>query len=95
MQVTNSITFEECKTEHIKVEKLLHENTSICTKNAIGNGICKGDLGSPLVSMEGELVGLASWWFPGCAEGKPDVYTAVFPYMPWINSVFEHDDQKL
>lgn len=50
-------------------------------------GICSDtDIGAPLISKHGELVGIGSW-HDGCGTGKPDVFTRVFVYMHWIQSI--------
>uniref|UniRef100_A0A6M2DZI1 Putative trypsin-like serine protease n=1 Tax=Xenopsylla cheopis TaxID=163159 RepID=A0A6M2DZI1_XENCH len=51
-------------------------------------GVCQGDSGGPLVKQGNnklELIGVASWVWKYCAQGKPDVFTSVFYYQNWIN----------
>ncbi|GLV42439.1 uncharacterized protein CBL_03176 [Carabus blaptoides fortunei] len=57
-------------------------NTQFCTFNKQGEGACRGDSGGPLVYL-GQLAGVVSWGQP-CAIGKPDVFTKVSAYIPWI-----------
>lgn len=75
---------ERCRKQSEILAPFVHES-SLCTKNEIGRGICTGDRGSPLVSKSKEkaLIGIASW-YNGCAEGRPDVYTAIYPHLEWI-----------
>lgn len=42
----------------------------------------KGDSGGPFVSNK-TLIGIVSWSI-ACAEGHPDVYTRIYPYLDWI-----------
>lgn len=60
----------------------------ICTINPVGRGICRGDLGGPLIGNGDELMGIASWHLE-CADGKPDVYTAISPFIDWITDTIE------
>ncbi|XP_071629599.1 chymotrypsin-2-like [Temnothorax longispinosus] len=57
----------------------------VCTLEA-GKGICDGDSGSALI-YNGELVGIASFNRPLCAEGNPDVFTRVFHYRDWVKDI--------
>uniref|UniRef100_A0A6M2DZJ2 Putative trypsin-like serine protease n=1 Tax=Xenopsylla cheopis TaxID=163159 RepID=A0A6M2DZJ2_XENCH len=53
-----------------------------------GWGKIVGDSGGPLVKQGNnklELIGVASWVWKYCAQGKPDVFTSVFYYQNWIN----------
>lgn len=74
----------ECTQKTGTFSRFLHGNKSICTHSTGDLGIFKGDLGSPLVSNEGYLIGIAAWFM--AEEGKPDVYTAIVPYFDWIQS---------
>ncbi|WP_086821776.1 serine protease [Allokutzneria sp. NRRL B-24872] len=61
--------------------------TEFCTLVAVGVGTCHGDSGSGVVrASDRTLVGVVSGGVP-CAKGYPDVYTAVFEFMPWIRSI--------
>ncbi|KAL0124383.1 hypothetical protein PUN28_006306 [Cardiocondyla obscurior] len=60
-------------------------NNHICSRQAIGKGICDGDIGSAL-TYDNELIGIASFNAIPCGNGYPDVFTRVLPYKPWINS---------
>lgn len=66
--------------------KLLNEK-EICTQNRNGQGMCVGDMGSPLISVNREIVGIASWRGMACGNGFPDVYTRVYSHLNWIWSI--------
>ncbi|XP_055297034.1 uncharacterized protein LOC129565821 [Sitodiplosis mosellana] len=70
------------------------DDNKICTEqNLPNNGICSGDIGSPLTSGN-FLVGIASWYHAApsnatpakytCGNGYPNVYTNVYQYRDWI-----------
>ncbi|KAK9758554.1 Trypsin [Popillia japonica] len=50
----------------------------VCTLTQVGEGVCNGDSGSPLV-IEGKQIGIVSWG-NACANGLPDVYTRISCY---------------
>lgn len=56
----------------------------LCTSVRNGEGICIADIGSPLISENGEIVGIESWSGSACKLGYPDVHTRVFPHLKWI-----------
>lgn len=56
----------------------------LCTSVRDGEGMCIGDVGSPLISENGEIVGIESWRSSSCELGYPDVHTRVFPHLNWI-----------
>lgn len=89
-QITTVMSTERCRALSGKLAPLVH-NTTLCTKNPVGAGICTGDLGSPLVSKTKlkTLIGIALW-HGGCAEGNPDGYTAIFPSIQWIRSLLRY-----
>ncbi|XP_043259373.1 chymotrypsin-2-like [Colletes gigas] len=74
------ISQEECKDKYWSVTE-----TNICTLTKIGEGVCNGDSGGPMV-VSGSQVGIVSYGYP-CAKGYPDVYTRVYPYIDWINNI--------
>lgn len=51
---------------HVK-GKLLSED-HLCTGVRIGEGMCN-DVGSPLITKTGEIVGIASWQGSHCGSG--------------------------
>ncbi|XP_015602365.1 chymotrypsin-1 [Cephus cinctus] len=71
------IALSECQNTFQKVIP-----THLCTYNIIGEGLCYGDSGSPLV-FHGAQIGIGSWGSP-CALGYPDVHTRVYSYLSWI-----------
>lgn len=51
-----------------------------------GEGMCgQADIGSPLASAAGELIGIASW-NNGCGKVSPDVFTKVYHHLDWIHA---------
>lgn len=60
-------------------------NTNICALTQFGQGMCRGDSGSPLV-VGNEIIGIASFGV-SCATGVPDVYTRVSEYADWIHTM--------
>lgn len=57
-------------------------STVLCTQ-AKDAGICKGDIGGPLITLDYTLVGIASWKID-CAQGYPDAFTNVVAYIDFI-----------
>ncbi|XP_053689365.1 chymotrypsin-1-like [Sabethes cyaneus] len=67
----------------------------ICTFTQEGQGICRGDSGSPLVK-QGKVIGVASFGlgFPperSCAAGFPDGFTRVSHYYTWIKDTINRN----
>jgi len=62
----------------------------LCAGTETGKDACTGDGGSPLVcqaeSGRWTVVGLVSWGI-GCATHLPGVYTNVYHFKNWINSI--------
>lgn len=58
--------------------------TNVCALSKKGQGICRGDSGSPL-AIGNQLVGIVSFGVP-CGTGVPDVYTRVSQYISWIQT---------
>ncbi|XP_030374326.1 chymotrypsin-1 [Scaptodrosophila lebanonensis] len=65
----------------------------ICALASRGQGACVGDSGGPLVLMGAvpQLVGIVSYGSATCAQGRPDVYTRVSSFLPYINKVLQQD----
>ncbi|XP_049881359.1 chymotrypsin-1-like [Pectinophora gossypiella] len=84
-----AITYEECKEAHKNINPVFE--SQICALTKAGEGACHGDSGGPLV-RELRQVGIVSWGIP-CARGKPDVYTKVEAFMPWIEKTLNDDDE--
>lgn len=56
----------------------------LCAGAVVGRDTCYRDEGNPLVS-NGRLIGVVSWGFgPGCAVGRPIVYTRISQFLPFI-----------
>nr|Q5W958.1 RecName: Full=Snake venom serine protease homolog HS120; AltName: Full=Venom serine proteinase-like HS120; Flags: Precursor [Bothrops jararaca]BAD66929.1 hypothetical protein [Bothrops jararaca] len=52
-----------------------------------GIDTCSADSGGPLI-CNGQLQGIVSWRGGSCAQPhKPGLYTKVFDYLPWIQSI--------
>lgn len=70
------------------VADFVHE-TSICTLGR-DDSVSAGDLGSPLILKNNEkpLLGIVSWYSEK-EDGKPDVFTAVHPFLPWIKDILK------
>ncbi|XP_072516540.1 mast cell protease 4-like [Salminus brasiliensis] len=50
-------------------------------------GFCRGDSGGPLV-CKGTAVGIISFTdVKGCNTGKPNVYTKISTFLPWIKAI--------
>lgn len=83
----------------------LHSKVHLCAnERKLGVGVCAGDSGGPLVvtpppgSNDFWLqVGISSFFLPGetCGDvNRPDVYTRVSTYEPWIRFWLETTDGK-
>lgn len=86
MQKSNIRNRRSCRRHlgHIN-GKMLTDN-HLCTVFTEDN-ICVGDTGSPFMSNDKEIVGIASWHeLTPCGYGYPKVYTYVFSYVQWIYS---------
>ncbi|XP_012161983.1 chymotrypsin-1-like [Ceratitis capitata] len=61
----------------------------LCALGERGRGACVGDSGGPLIMQQGtpQLVGIVSYGTATCAQGRPDVYTRVSSFLPYINRV--------
>lgn len=82
-----TILLAECREMCGSMSVLLHNKTTICTRNEVESGFYKEDFGTALVSMTGDVIGIASWYTTNDeAKVKLDIYTAVYPYITWIES---------
>ncbi|XP_011706024.1 PREDICTED: chymotrypsin-2-like [Wasmannia auropunctata] len=71
-----------CQTYHQGFMRI--HQTEMCTLITYGTGLCNGDSGSGLIrNSDRTLCGLVSGGKP-CAQGVPDVYTGVYPFLGWI-----------
>ncbi|XP_031626846.1 uncharacterized protein LOC116343089 [Contarinia nasturtii] len=70
------------------IPKVTESNICISSPKAVG--VCMGDSGGPLVDARDPknkvLVGIISWSIP-CGTKYPDVFTRVYSYASWIESV--------
>lgn len=73
-----------CRGRIENVDGLLLNDGHLCTEPRTGEGMCIGDVGNPLVSKSGQLVGIASWRVSDCGNGLPNMYTRVFQHLKWI-----------
>lgn len=78
-----TLTNIDCKARHAEgLNTLIHDSTLCAYSSYYEQGICLGDTGGPLV-QDDVLVGIASWEYP-CGTGKPDGFTRVSSFLPWI-----------
>ncbi|KAM8704629.1 hypothetical protein ACLKA7_009140 [Drosophila subpalustris] len=83
-----TISNEECAQKGFRVTP-----NEICALAAHGQGACRGDSGGPLILSSGrqQLAGIVSYGSATCAQGKPDVYTRVSSFLPYISQVLNQD----
>lgn len=60
-----------------------HGSLCIVPSETFGSGVCNGDSGGSL-TLNGQLVGVASWISVYCGSPFPDVYTQVYGFQGWI-----------
>lgn len=91
-QNTTVISTEKCRTDSGDLAQYVHDSTTLCTENSVGQSVCAGDLGGPLIANDENrrLIGIVSW-NTGCAEGKPDGYTAMDPYFDWMHDLVAYN----
>lgn len=64
---------------------LIFRRSVVCVKGEKKNGVCSGDSGGPLITLDNTLLGLTSFGSPkGCEVGAPDVFTRISKYSNWI-----------
>ncbi|XP_075145810.1 chymotrypsin-2-like [Haematobia irritans] len=68
-------------------------DSEICAILSKGRGTCMGDSGGPLVTTQNppQLVGILSYGTIPCAAGRPDVYSRVSSFLPYINQVVSNE----
>lgn len=72
--------------EHSTLNRRYIYNTTICTDNSNGSGMCTGDAGGPLVDAgQVVVVGIVSWNMP-CGTGTPDVAVRISDYFDFIQA---------
>ncbi|XP_065371916.1 chymotrypsin-2 [Calliphora vicina] len=79
-----TISNEECGRKGFRVT-----TNEICALSVKGQGSCMGDSGGPLVTTQRplQLVGIVSYGSATCAQGRPDVYSRVSSFLPYITKV--------
>ncbi|XP_054734071.1 chymotrypsin-1-like [Anastrepha obliqua] len=79
-----TISNQECAQRGFRITA-----NELCTLGERGRGACVGDSGGPLITAHGtpQLVGIVSYGTATCAQGRPDVYTRVSSFLPYINKV--------
>ncbi|XP_037928503.1 chymotrypsin-1-like [Teleopsis dalmanni] len=85
----NTISNSDCTNRGFRVTK-----SEVCALAIKGQGACVGDSGGPLVTTQTgvtQLVGIVSYGTATCAQGRPDVYTRVSSFLPYINRVITND----
>lgn len=65
----------------------------ICLVGGLGIGICPGDSGGPLI-CDGKVWGVASFAniSSNCGVEVEDFYTAIYPYLTWIETKMNEAD---
>ncbi|KAH8332386.1 hypothetical protein KR074_002550, partial [Drosophila pseudoananassae] len=83
-----TISNEECNQKGFRVTR-----NEICALAVQGQGACVGDSGGPLIKAgpQPHLVGIVSYGSSTCAQGRPDVYTRVSSFLPYISQVINQD----
>ncbi|XP_064186327.1 mast cell protease 1A-like isoform X4 [Anguilla rostrata] len=63
-------------------------NRMVCAGGIVSNrGVCKGDSGGPLVCKD-TAVGIVAFGDRNCnTPKKPDVYTKISKYLPWVKCI--------
>lgn len=92
-QDVNILNRKSCRRYLGHVNGMLLNEKQLCTGNRDDMGMCVGDVGSPLISQNREIVGIASWRGFACGKGYPDVYTRVYSHLNWIwSNLIDPDD---
>ncbi|XP_043655757.1 chymotrypsin-1 [Drosophila teissieri] len=83
-----TISNEDCNQKGFRVTR-----NEICALAVQGQGACVGDSGGPLIKpgLQPHLVGIVSYGSSTCAQGRPDVYTRVSSFLPYISQVINQD----
>ncbi|XP_053985491.1 chymotrypsin-1-like [Hylaeus volcanicus] len=71
------------------------QSTHVCTIAKVGQGVCNGDNGGPLVA-NGQQIGIVCFAHP-CGVGSPDVYTRVSSFSSWIKeqqSLIQNEEES-
>ncbi|KAF2883645.1 hypothetical protein ILUMI_22517 [Ignelater luminosus] len=72
---------QECQNYHDQLNR-----NQLCTISYIGQGLCRGHEGGPLIirDPENEIFAVATKEY-SCGSGFPEVYTKIEPFIKWIN----------
>lgn len=84
---STTIRTEDCRGYvEDRFQPFIH-NTTVCTDNVNGTGICFGDEGNSLLNViDGKLLGLSTWPIH-CGNGRPDAFTRISAYLEWIEEL--------
>ncbi|XP_050340934.1 chymotrypsin-2-like [Bactrocera neohumeralis] len=84
----HTISNQECAQRGFRITA-----NELCALGERGRGACVGDSGGPLTITNGtpQLVGIVSYGTATCALGRPDVYTRVSSFLPYINRVISSE----
>lgn len=78
-----TLTNKDCQARHKQdLQDFIREGVICAYSGAQGMGMCNGDYGGPLV-WNGTLIGAVSWG-KSCAVGRPDGFTRISYFAPWI-----------
>lgn len=81
----NTTVIDQKKCRKALRDKLFITDDDFCTYKGERWGICRGDVGGPLVDSETKqvLYGVTS----RSARSYPDIFVEVYPYIRWIKSI--------
>ncbi|XP_011176558.1 mite allergen Der f 3 [Zeugodacus cucurbitae] len=84
----HTISNQECAQRGFRITA-----NELCALGDRGRGACVGDSGGPLTVSNGtpQLVGIVSYGTATCAQGRPDVYTRVSSFLPYVNRVISSE----
>lgn len=71
---------------HVNDTHHIHDSTLCAVGERKRQNIGGGDSGGPLVA-NGQLIGVISWCYKPCGEGRPDGYTRISEYTEWIQQL--------
>ncbi|XP_075985903.1 phenoloxidase-activating enzyme-like [Anticarsia gemmatalis] len=84
------VKLDDCKKLYENQRRVDLWKGQLCAGGEKDKGTCRGSGGSPLMFENGrayEAIGIVSFGaYPCGQENKPDVYTNVYEYLPWIKS---------
>lgn len=84
MQKSDIRNRQSCRRHLGRANGRMFNENHLCT--IFNEQICLGDTGSPLITENKEIVGIASWHgLTPCGNGFPKIYTYVYSYIEWIS----------